>query len=301
VAAWLGWTEARATLHESADDAYVGYDERMERLYARRPADDARHASVYHSALDAFATVLAPSAGDPAQPCATTSQWRRRKLEVVLAAWTALRHDTMPFARFPLGPPPEVPAPRDTNDEPLAAYVEPHPEAIAKLLALVRQASRGLRAVTGQNEVSPTRALLDQIDAAIAASLAAATREANDEPLTAEEKAALDALPARLAVIDAALVASRSADVSLAADVHTDIGAGRTLEETTGDLDDLYIAVREPRTGRMVLAVGASLPHYEFAQPVTSRLSDDAWRARLHAASPPERDAFTRGYVVAAK
>jgi hypothetical protein len=301
VAAWLGAAEARDVLHAAGDDAYAGYDAAMERLYARRPPEGARHASLHLSALDAIATMLAPSAADAAQPSTMTSQWRRRKLGVALAAWTALRHAQVPFARFPLGPMPAAAtlAPSSAGTPiALPAFVEPAPEAIAKLLALVRQTARGTWAIAALPPDAPARALLGAIEQVLAASLAIASREANDEPLARAEAAALAELPARLAAIDAALGASHADLVSMVTDVHTDLGPGLALEEATGELDDLYVAMREPRTGRIVLAVGASLPHYELTQPAALRLGDEGWRARLHAASPPSRDAFAAGYLV---
>jgi len=163
---------------------------------------------------------------------------------------------------------------------------------------MVRQTTRGLWAIGELPADAPSRALLAQIDALLTTALAAALREANDEAWGASEKAAFAEVPARLSALDAALAASKAGDVAFAADVHTDATGARVLEEATGDLDDVYMLMREPKSGRLVLAVGVSLPHYEFPQPAASRLSDDAWRARLHAASPPDRDAFASAYVV---
>src|SRR5262249_20982934 len=61
VAAWLGANEARTILHESRNDAYAGFDAALTRLSARRPPDEQRHASLYMTALDVLATMLAPS------------------------------------------------------------------------------------------------------------------------------------------------------------------------------------------------------------------------------------------------
>jgi hypothetical protein len=300
VAAWLGSTDARAILHDDSDDAYAGYDVALQKLYDARPGEGSRHDSVYASSLDAIATILAPSAADQAQPAALTNEWRRRRLSVALAAWAALRHDAQPFSRLPLSTvappmPPEPPAAL-----PVTAFVEPAPEAIAKLVALVRQTSRGMRALASLPADSPTRALLDRVESVLRDALAIAIREANDEPLASEEAAALDAMPDRLVGIERALEASHAADSSVVADVHTNFAVTppRALEEATGDLDDLFVVVRAPRTGRLVLAVGAALPHYELTQNASDRLSDAAWRTRLHGPFAPPRDAFTRAWLV---
>ena len=300
IAAWLGSTEARLVLRETGDDAYQGYDAALERLYQRRPPEDAiaRHASLYVSSLDALATYVAGSAGDGGQPGTISSAWRRRKIDVALGAWTALRHDAISFTRLPLTPTrtAEPPHAEATNDVP--AFVEPHPEAIAKLLALVRQATRGLTAFGALPADSPARALLAEVDDLLWTSLGVALNEVNDQALTSDEAAALAAIPTRLVALEARVVVAGTADVPLAIDVHTDLGPARVLEEATGYIDDLYLVIPEPRTRRLVLAVGASIPHYEFVQPAAQRLSDTGWRARLAAGAPPQKE-FVKDYLVA--
>jgi hypothetical protein len=299
VAAWLGAPDARALLHASGDDAYERFDASLEALDARRPPAGSRHDSVYASSLDAIATYLAPSAADAAQPGASTPAWRTRKIEAALAAWTTLRHDALPFARFPLATAPSTVESHATAALDLPAFVEPHPEAIAKLLALVRQTTHGLRALGEVPEGSSAIPILDASERLLADAFAVARREANDESLTDEERDALATFPARLAALEAALVPSRAADASLAVDVHADLVASRVLVEACGDLDDLFVVVREPRTGRLVLAVGASSSHYELDVPARDRPTDATWRARLHALPAPLRDDFAQVFAAA--
>ena len=53
------------------------------------------------------------------------------------------------------------------------------------------------------------------------------------------------------------------ADVPIATGVHADLTGGRALEEGLGHVRELWIAMREPSTHRVVLALGASIPHHE--------------------------------------
>jgi hypothetical protein len=298
VAAWLGSSEARLIEHETGDDAYVGFDDALEALYQRRPGetDASRHGSVYMSALDAIATYLASSEADKAQPMAQSAAWRRRKLEVALGAWTLLRHDVVSFARAPNAPALPILVNR-YNASNVTGFVEPHPEALAKLVALVRQLVRGLETAGALGLDSPARPMLKDIHDLLFLAFRVALREANDEPLTGEEGAALAALPSRMAELEAKLGAI--ADVPRVVDVHVDAGGARVLEEATGYLDDLAVVMREPVSGRLVLAFGTAVPHYELSQPSSQRLSDDGWRARLDAGSAPRRHTFTGAYVVA--
>jgi hypothetical protein len=164
---------------------------------------------------------------------------------------------------------------------------------------MVRQATKGLNAFGALPADSPGRALLREVDDVLWTALGVALKEANDQPLTPEQSDALAAIPDRMVALEARLAVTGVADVPVAIDVHTDLGPARVLEEATGYIDDLYLVVPEPRTRRLVLAVGASVPHFEFVQPAAQRLSDTAWRARLQSGTGPARQAFVGGYLVA--
>jgi hypothetical protein len=304
VAAWLGSPEARTILHESGDDAYAGYDTSMTFLEHVRPKEAARHASLHLSALDAIGVALASSAADPINPAALSPLWRRRNVEAALAAWTELRHEDAPFSRQPNVPPVPLALRTDAraDDARLAVgFVEPHPEAIAALVALLGQARRGLVALGALGEHSEALAVAIEIEDILGIALRVALREANDEAVLPSEAADLAGVPRRLARLDARLEPSRSAELSVAAGVHTDLEPARVLVEATGGIDDLLLLMREPaspKETKLVLAVGASIPHYELTQPAALRLSDEGWRARLRT-SPPPRGAYTSAYVVA--
>jgi hypothetical protein len=325
IGAWLGATDARTLLREAGDDAYERYAETLDALAASRPADELRHDSLYASSLDALATYLAPSAADASQPGAASTPWRRRKLEGVLAGWATLRHDSLSFGRFPLATepvPPFRPSALPVQSSPSReieqegrkggsgdggdgiearhGFVEVHPEAIAKLLSLVRQTVRGLRALGDISADSPANPILDAAEHILVDALAIARREADDRPLETEEREAIATLPDRLAALEASLVPSRAADASLAVDVHTDLVSSRTLVEACGDLDDIYVAFREPQTGRIVLALGATASHYEVTEHARDRTSDTVWRARLHGPSPPARADYTSAFLAPA-
>jgi hypothetical protein len=297
VAAWLGAPEAPSLLHDAGDDAYEGYQDQVAMLETRRAPEGAKHDSVYLSSLDAIAAYVHASAADPVQPSASTSAWRLRKLESALTAWVTLRHDALAFARFPAASTTPPLSARSRAGDGLPAFVEPHPEAIGKLLSVVRQTARGLRALGHVPGESPATALLDASEKLLADAFAVAMRQANDQALSPEERDAMHTFPGRLLALEGALAGSRAADASLAVDVHTDLVAGSALVEASGDLDDVYLLVREPRSGRLVLAGGAVGSHYEITAPARDRPTDGVWRAQLHGVAPPERAAFTRAYL----
>jgi uncharacterized protein DUF3160 len=290
VAAWLGSQEARAALHDSGDDGYDRYDETLERLMRARPPDASlsspgRHGTPYLSMIDAIETWLGPSAGDGAQPGAFTSEWRKRKAEVALAAWTELRHDATALTRIPLADVrPAALAPEPVT---LPVLVEPHPEAIAKLAGFVRQTARALLTEGALSSGGRALRILEEVDNLLWTALGAAVYQTADEPLPPPLEAALAAVPSRLRALEVTLADVGAADVPLATGVHLDVSSGRVLEEATGRIEEAWMVVREPGTHRLWLALGASIPHHELVQPASQRLSDSAWRTRLQREGDP--------------
>ncbi|MDB4996831.1 MAG: dTDP-D-glucose 4,6-dehydratase [Myxococcaceae bacterium] len=250
-------------------------------VWLRSPEARGQHGSFYVSSLDAIATSLAPSAADATLPATQSPAWRARSEAAALSAWTTLRHDFATTTEVKLARAPTPPA-DDAKAEPGALMlVEPHPEAIGRLVSLVRQAMRGLDAVSGLRPDGPARAVLAHVDELLTVAFEVALLAANDEAPTSDQLAILRTIPQWLAALEAAL----GDTTARAVDVHTDLGTRTVLEVTTGYPTTLYLVVREPSSGRLVLVAGAALPHKELVQPLEDRLSDVSWRARL------ERDA----------
>ena len=196
VGAWLGASEARAILHEAGDDAYAGYDAALEALVRGRPRDEgaARHGSVYLSGprcardlprairrpIRCFRRRRPPSGtGRSSTPCSwrgppfatTRCRSRAREVEPLVAdsgrderhagqvSTSSAVFDTAPAAT-------SVPV-----------FVEPHPEAIGKLLALVRPSRAGpLRAgcALAQHATIGARAAIDDAEVLLTSALRAA-------------------------------------------------------------------------------------------------------------------------------
>jgi hypothetical protein len=300
VAAWLGSGEARAVLHDSGGDAYEGYQETLDRLRLARPEDTSpwsagRHRTPYLSMIDAIETWLLPSVGDGVQPGASTSEWRKRKADVALAAWTELRHDATALTRIPLSEVRLLPyAQREAS---IPVFVEPHPEAIAKLLGLVRQTERALVGEGALRSGSGAVRVFAEVDDLLWAALGAAVHETYDDSLPPSLTATLATFPARLQALEAAVADSGVADVPLAVAVHVDAASESALEETTGRIEEAWMIMREPATHRFWLALGASIPHHELVQPSVRRLSDTSWRARLETEGPPAPSLLAEDHV----
>ncbi len=297
IAAWLGSAEARAALHDSGDDAYAGYARSLDRLVRAQPPPRSieRHRTPYLSSIDTVQTWLAPSMGDRVQPGATTVEWRARKAAVGLGAWTEARHDAVSMARVQI-PDVHMP-PRGSGDPAVPVFVEPHPEAIADLLALVRQTARALVADGAIAPGGPADVCLQEAQELLWEALGVAVHESADQPVPPDLLAAMAAFPARMRALEAALGSVGGADVPLVVDVHIDETSGEALEEATGPIEELWIAMREPATHKEWLAVGASVPHLETTEAIQLRLTDGAWGTRLLDQEPPP-EPIERPYFV---
>ena len=73
------------------------------------------------------------------------------------------------------------------------------------------------------------------------------------------------------------------------------------VETATGYVDQMLVLVPDDK-GRFHVALGGVYSYYEFHQPVSDRLTDEAWRSMLASGEVPARpdwispdDALTRG------
>jgi hypothetical protein len=290
VGAWLGSRDALGALREEGALSFDGYSKALSELVSHGMSSSdpgSAHASLYASTLEALTVYLDSSAGDP-NAAVVTSEWSRRKLDASLAAWATLRHDATPFAHTPARS--FTPEARPKVDVPWA--VEPHPEAIGRLAALLRQIERGLGA-RGVLVSAGARALIEDVRVLVTAALEGAVAEVNAEPPPASVEVVLDDLAGVFARIEARAGGPIAAPI--VADVHADLRSGAVLEVGTAGVSDLWAAVTDPHTEKPALFVGPHVGHVELA--ASPRMNDRAWRARL-ATQAPVRPAFTKGHVV---
>jgi hypothetical protein len=272
----LGSTEARALLEAETHDEHA-----LDEVAHTLPTDRlARHASLHASGLDALSVYLGPSALDAQRSWRDTSAHRRRKLEVALGAWATLRHMMMPFAHG---------AARAALEEPMTSYddvpaaIEPHAEALACLVALIRQTRRGLAAHSAMREGGAAAQLLDRVETLLADALHIMVAQAAG-PLGSPLGHALAAMPSRITSIERILGPCAAPLIVVTA---ANLTKERVLEDATGYASDVWLAV--DLAGATALFVGARVPFYEMAS--TLRETDASWSKRL-ASSPPSAPAW---------
>lgn len=84
--------------------------------------------------------------------------------------------------------------------------------------------------------------------------------------------------------------------MSLVADVHTDPNTMEVLEKAVGNPHIIIVAV--PINGQLVR--GGTFSYYEFTQPVSNRLTDEAWREMLDQGNEPDFPEWTGSFIVTA-
>lgn len=298
VMAALGSEEAYAILDEMGETAYANYPEQMEKVRGEIAALqlDSWTQNLYWTWLYALQPLLEPKG--PQYPAFMQTQaWMRKDLHTALGSWTELKHDTILYAKQVMaemggGPPPAPPR----------GWVEPNPEAYARLLALTRMTREGLdsRGLMTEN----TAANLARLEDLLTFLLDVAQRELAGQPLTDDYErihyygGELEAMT--LAAADpeeggGRLFFEQEEQAALVADVATDPN-GRVLEEATGRIYEIYVAVPDG-SGGLHLARGGVFSYYEFPWPMGDRLTDEAWRAMLAGGEAPQHPAWTHSFI----
>jgi hypothetical protein len=227
--------------------------------------------------------------------------WLDKQLNSALGSWTELKHDTILYAKqaYAEGAGGGPPAP-----EPPKGYVEPVPQLYARIAAIGQMTIDGLdsRGLLSQDDKGALSQLVE-----IAGKLqASAEKELRGEPLAEPEYEFLrfygrqiENLTVAAGDVDTNTGQSDATDqAALVADVATDPG-GQVLEEGIGRIFEIYVVA--PVEGKLVLTKGGVFSHYEFAQPLSDRLTDEAWRAQVDSGKLPALGAWTASFFVEQK
>jgi hypothetical protein len=291
-----GSEEAYTLLEEMGETDYENFDTQFTKV-KNEVAElglDSWTQNLYWSWLYALQPIFEPK-GEQYPAFMQTQAWLRKDMQTALSSWTELKHDTILYAKQVMaemgGGPDEMPK----------GYIEPNPEAYARLLALAEMTRTGLESRDLLDEV--TRGNLDNLIEQLDFPLKAAQAELNGEELTEEDYwriqyfgGWLEAMT--IAASDPADAAMGGGDLSdqksaLVADVAT--GIGRVLEEGVGYPTLIYVVL--PNAPYRI-AVGAVFTYYEFTVEPDKRMTDEAWQARLESGNAPDAPDWTSTFIV---
>ncbi|RLC57057.1 MAG: hypothetical protein DRI80_15465, partial [Chloroflexota bacterium] len=298
VMAALDSEEAYAILDQMGETAYAHYPEQMAKLRDEIGALqlDSWTQNLYWAWLYALQPLLEPK-GVQYPAFMQTQAWTRKDLHTALGSWTELKHDTILYAKQSMaemggGPPPEPPH----------GWVEPNPEAYARLLALTRMTHDGLqsRGLLTEN----TDANLARLDNLLTFLLDVSQRELAGQPLTREDYERIKFYGGELEAMTLAAADQEGEgqpffeeqeQAALVADVATDPN-GRVLEEAIGRIFEIYAVVPDG-AGGLHIAKGGVFSYYEFPWPMEDRLTDEKWRDMLAAGQAPDRPEWTASFI----
>jgi hypothetical protein len=140
---------------------------------------DAWTQNLYYSWLFSFQPLI--SIKDNRFPPFMRSQsWTRKELQTALGSWTELKHDTLLYAKQVMA---EMGG--GAPDQPPHGYVEPNPEAYARLRALAMMTKSGLSSRTLLSET--TGGNLDNLIDLLAFLQNISEKELAGQPITDEE------------------------------------------------------------------------------------------------------------------
>lgn len=298
VPAAMGSGEALALLDEMGETEYEGYKENMQNMRKGIASLDlaTRTQNLYWSWLHMLAP-LTEAKGSGYPMFMQTKAWARKQLETYISSWTELKHDTVLYAKQAYA---EMGGGLDEEVDD-RGYVEPEPHVYGRLAALSDMTIRGLKS---RGFLKPETEKALGILKTLALDLKTiAEKEFREEGLTDEEYDLIRSFGGQLehlwleAMSDKDIHSPSDAyenPAALVTDVATDPN-GVVLQEATGWVADIYVIV--PIDGKLRIANGAVFTHYEFMQPASDRLTDEAWQGMLRQDNVPKRPDWVEAYA----
>jgi hypothetical protein len=296
----MGSGEAYDILKGMDEPHYANFDTQMTKVKTELAAlgVDSWTQNLYWSWLYSFQPLIAPK-GSAYPPFMQTQAWTRKELQTALGSWTELKHDTILYAKQVMaemgGGGPDV--------QPPHGYVEPNPEAFARLLALAQMTHDGLQSRNLLSDL--TRTNLENLISQLKFLKDISERELSGAAITTDEYwhiqywggtleqftlAAADTIDGTsrdLSDQKAALVA----DVATGPDISGNLVA---LEEADGQPTPIFVVLPD---SPLRIAVGGVYSYYEFTVPTGNRMTDEAWQAQVAAGTNPAQPDWTKMFI----
>ncbi len=303
IPAAFGSTEALNLLTQMGETEYENYLENMTKMksYIKDLPTENWTQNLYWGWLYA----LRPLTEEKTNGYPTFMQnlaWVRKDLNTFLGSWTELKHDTILYAKqvyAELGGGGDI----ETKDD--RGYVEPNPYVYARLASLLKMTAEGLEArgllnVTAKDNLGKMEQLALSLKTI-------SEKELNNEKLTDAEYELIRSYGGQLEHFWLEVNKDQSAfkdmgqrnylyenPSALVADVATDPN-GQVLQEATGHISEIYVVV--PIDGKLRIAKGGIYSYYEFAWPLSDRLTDKKWRELLDSRQAPSLPFWTSEFM----
>jgi hypothetical protein len=295
----MGSDEAYNLLKGMGESDYANYDTQMAKVKGEiaNLGSDSWTQNLYWSWLYSFQPIIAPK-GSAYPPFMQTQAWTRKDLQTALGSWTELKHDTILYAKQVMaemgGGGPEVPP---------HGYVEPNPQAYARLLALAQMTEDGLQSRNLLSDL--TQGNLENLISELKFLQDISERELSGGAISDDEYWQIQYWGGTLEQFTlkaADTTGDMSRDLSdqkaaLVADVATgtnDLQNLVVLEEAVGQPTRIYVILPD---SPWRVALGAVYSYYEFSVPSSGRLTDEAWQAQVAAGTNPAQPDWTKLFI----
>jgi len=276
-------------MQTDGDTGYEGYEEQMTLLRQEVESlpPEQWSENLYWNWLHSLRPLLRQK--DQAYPAFMRNPaWVDKDLQTFLGSWTELRHDTLLYAKQSM-----TMRATSAQQEPQRprGYVEPRPGVYARLASLCGQMKEGLRShellnVEMESKLEQMTEILKSLEDISHKELKGQTLSEDDYHLIQRFGHIMAGLTTFSTVTDDQLSSEVDERMAVVADVHTDPNSGQVLQEAVGDAFRIYVLA--PSDGGTMATVGGVFSYYEFKQPMSDRLTDEAWQAMDP--KPPQPD-----------
>ncbi len=289
--------EAYNLLKDMGETKYTNYDTQLDKVRKEIGAlgIDSWTQNLYWSWLYSLQPLITPM--DARYPAFMQTQaWTRKSLNTALGSYTELKHDTILYAKQVMA---EMGG--GAGDQvPPHSYVEPNPEAYARLLALAKMTKDGLESRSLLSDT--TRSNLDNLVSELEFLQRISEAELNGGEITVDDQWHMYYWGGTLEMFTLAAADTdpnggrpilEDQKAALIADVASGLGPDggvSALEEAIGQPAPIYVVV--PGSPN-VIATGAVFSYYEFTVPVSGRMTDEQWQAMLAGGSNPAMPDWT--------
>jgi len=293
----MGSDEAYNLLNQMGETKYENFDTQLTKVKGEVAGfgTDSWTQNLYWAWLYSMQPIFAVKG--PQYPAFMQNQaWLHKDMVTALSTWTELKHDTILYSKQVMA---EMGGGQD--EEPPKGYVEPNPEAFARLLALAQMTRTGLeeRGLLDETTKGNLDNLIDELQFLLTISqseLTGATISNDDYWRIQYYGGWMEAMTIAAADPPADsqgrnyLEDQKSA---LVADVAS--GYGFALEEGVGyPVPILVVSPQAPYH----LTFGAVYTYYEFSVPANERMTDETWRTQLESGSAPAMPDWTKSYII---
>lgn len=282
IPAALGSETAYEILDEQGVTEYKNYPEKMQEL--REGIEDQEdgelwNASLYAQWLNTLRPILKEK-GEGYPVFMQSKEWNKRAVEGFLGSYAELKHDTILYSKQAMA---EMGGGWDEELDD-RGYVEPEPVIYSRFALLAESTMNGLNDY-GMLEKDDAENLKHMAELARKLVIIS-EKELRNETLSKDEYDLIRDFGGDIEHLWADAVKENDDEYprsdekpgAIIADVATDPN-GSCLEIGTGRVDDIYVIC--PVDGTLRVCRGPVYSFYEFAWPISDRLTDKEWRVKI--------------------